>query len=208
MKKSVIISQNYKYYCSLQGNQNIASEYAILKLQGLVESFKVNSILEIGLGIGGVVSSLLKVNKDLAYAGTENNDFCIKALKKNLGKDFKRLNLFSGINDLALKGNFDLIIIDGKDTGLQQLSHYLSSKGIIAIEGDRLEQQLELQQVFPNHLYVHVISRNKNKEYSPFPSEHWQGGIKIIFVNPDFKQKLWWAREKVKTKLKYLYRKI
>jgi spermidine synthase len=206
MKKSEILSQSYEFYCSLEGNKHIASEYAICKLQELIDKFEVKSILEVGLGIGAIAGSLLKVNKDLAYTGTENNEFCLKALKKNLGKDDERLNLLSGIKDLDYKANFDLILIDGKDAGLEHLSKHLSSKGIIAIEGDRLEQQRKLQNIFPNHFYVHCISKDKNKEYSPFPSNHWQGGIKVIFVNPDFKQKLWWVREKLKTKLKYIYR--
>lgn len=202
------ITNSYKTFCHVEGNQHIASEFAVLKLQELLEGFKVKSILEIGLGIGAVAGSLLKVNKDLAYTGTENNEFCLKALKRNIGKDYERLNLFSGINDLEPKGNFDLIIIDGKDAGLQQLSRHLSSKGIIAIEGDRHDQQRELQNIFPNYYFVHCISKKKNKEYSPFPSDHWQGGIKVILVNPNFKQKLWWAREKLKTKLRYFYRRF
>lgn len=202
------IKSSYKAYCLAEGNQHIASEYAIFKLQEIIENFKIKSILEVGLGIGAIAGSLLEVNKNLVYTGTEKNEFCLKALKKNLDKKYGRLNLFCGINDLNPTDNFDLIIIDGKDRELRQLSRQLSAKGIIAIEGDRHEQQRQLQQVFPNHLYVHAISRNKNEEYSPFPTDHWQGGLKIIFVNPGFSQKCWWVKEKLITKLKYIYRSI
>lgn len=177
-----------------------------MKLQELIEKFKVKSVLEVGLGIGAIAGSLLTANKELAYTGTEDNDFCLNALKENLRENYKRVELHSGITELAPKARFDLIIIDGKDVGLQQLSNYLYPNGIIVIEGDRQEQQKELQYVFPNHSFVHCISRKKNELYSPFPSHYWQGGIKVIFVNPDLNQKLWWGREKLKTKLKYFLR--
>lgn len=206
MSQIIKIKETYKTFYQAEGNQHIASEFAVLKLQELVASFEVKSILEVGLGIGAIAGCLLAVNKELAYTGTEDNDFCLKALKHNLHKNYNRIELHSGISGLEPKDRFDLIIIDGKDFGLQQLSKHLSPNGIIAIEGDRQEQQIELQNIFPNHSYVHCISKKKNEEYSPFPSNHWQGGVKIIFVNPDFKQKLWWAREKLRTKLKYLLR--
>lgn len=204
MNRNTQISYSYKTFCRAEGNQHIASEFAILKLQELVESFKVKSILEVGLGIGAIAGSLLAVNKNISYSGTENNEFCLNALQQNIGDNYRRITLCPGIVDLEQSARFDLIIIDGKDLALQQLSELLSPNGIIAIEGDRKEQQEDLQKIFPNHLFVHSISRDKNKEYSPFLPKHWQGGIKIIFINPTFSQKLWWLREKIITKLRYL----
>lgn len=208
MSKVKKLKETYKEFCLAEGNQHIASEFAVLKLQELAETFEVKSILEVGLGIGAIAGSLLAVNKDLAYTGTEDNEFCLKALKVNIQENYKRIQLYSEIVELDSQTKFDLIIIDGKDLGLQQVSRLISAKGIFAIEGDRQEQQKELENLFPNHSYVHCISRLKNKGYSPFTSNHWQGGIKIIFVDPDFKQKLWWGWEKLKTKFKYFYRKF
>ena len=68
-----------------------------------------------------------------------------------------------------------------------------------------MPQQDSLQELFPQHKYVHCISLKKNKEYSPFPAENWQGGIKVIFVYPTLKQKIWWLKEKYFTKIKYQY---
>ena len=100
---------------------------------------------------------------------------------------------------------FDLIIIDGKDRSLGKIEEMLAQHGIIAIEGDRLPQQGILEELFPNHKMVHSISLRKNRACSPFPQEEWQGGLKIIFTEPTFKQNLWWCKEKILTKLKYQY---
>ena len=204
MKLNKKISLSYKMFCGANGNQHIASEFAVLKLQDLLENFKIRSILEVGLGIGSIAGCLLEVNKNLIYVGTEDNEFCLEALEQNLLHNYKRIKLHPGLAHLDKKSRFDLIIIDGQDNALQSISLLLSPAGIIAIEGDRQKQQNELLQIFPNHLYVHCISKEKNKNYSPFPVNQWQGGIKIIFVNPTFSQKLWWLHEKISSKWKYL----
>lgn len=183
------IKTTYKIFCKAEGNQHIASEFAILKLQELIEKFKVKNILEVGLGIGAIAGSLLAANRHLIYTGTENNEFCLKSLKQNLGKEYNRLKIHSGIAEVGIKGSYDLIIIDGKDYDLQRIRTLISRNGIITIEGDRLEQHDEVLKIFPHHLYVHCISSKKNKEYSPFPIDHWEGGVKIIFIDPFFLSK-------------------
>lgn len=200
--------QLYYSFCKAGGNKNIASEYAIEKINGLVDRFRVKSILEVGLGIGGISGIILALNRNISnlnYAGTEANDFCLNALPKNLKEDYNRLEIFSDLNNIPIYQKFDLIIIDGKDKNLQAIKHLISKNGIIAIEGDRIQQQDFLQEIFPNHNHVHSISLIKNKEYSPFSSENWQGGVKIIFINPTVKQSLWWFKEKCLTKIKYQY---
>jgi hypothetical protein len=117
------------------------------------------------------------------------------------------LRIYSDLTEIPANKKFDLIIIDGKDHNLQVVKDLISENGIIAIEGDRVPQQDSLQELFPQHKYVHCISREKNKSYSPFPAEHWQGGLKIIFINPTVFQKLWCLWEKISTKLKYWFRK-
>jgi hypothetical protein len=206
MNKQEQILSLYKKFCFAQGNQHIASEYAIKKLNFLVKNFQIKSILEIGLGIGSISGILLALNRnksELAYSGTEANDFCLKALPKNLKEDFNRLEIYSDITEIPVNKNFDLIIIDGKDQNLKFLKDLISQNGILAIEGDRIQQQDSLQELFPNHKYVHCISNEKNKTYSPFPTAQWQGGLKFIFINPTGFQKLWWIKEKISTKLKY-----
>ncbi len=200
-------SNLYHSFCEAEGNQHIASEYAIEKLDNLVERFQINDVLEVGLGIGSIAGVLLALNRNtsgLAYAGTEANEFCLKALPKNLKEDYNRLEIYSNLTEIPANKKFDLIIIDGRDHNLQALKDLVSKNGILAIEGDRIQQQDSLQEFFPKHKYVHAISKAKNNSYSPFPASHWQGGLKIIFINPTVFQKLWWIREKIYTKLKYL----
>ncbi len=200
------LKESYKKFCSAEGNHHIASEYAILKLQELTDSFKVKSVLEVGLGIGAITGCLLSANKHLRYSGTEENAFCLDALKYNLAESYDRLEVFTGISKVPV-GKFDLLIIDGKDPDLENIQQLVANSGIIAIEGDRIPQQELLRKYFPGHIYVHSISIRKNEKYSPFSPEHWQGGLKIIFVSPNLKQLLWWGKEKIKTKLKYYFRK-
>lgn len=199
------LRETYKKFCSAEGNQHIASEYAILKMQRLIDRFQMNSVLEIGLGIGAVAGSLLSVNANIKYSGTEENAFCLKALERNLNGNFQKLRIFSKLDGVPQE-KFDFIIIDGKDNGLEKIRQMINKHGIICIEGDRLPQLRLLSKFFPRHKFVHSISLEKNPSYSPFPPAHWQGGLKIIFVKPDLVQNLWWLKEKVRTKLKYFFR--
>ncbi|CAM4097211.1 hypothetical protein [Gillisia limnaea] len=208
MKKNEQLSNLYRFFCEAEGSQHIASEYAFDKINGLVKKFQVKGILEVGLGIGSISGILLALNRnkpDLDYVGTEENDFCLNALAGNLKEDYSRLRIYSDLIEIPANKEFDLIIIDGKDQNLQAVKALISKNGILVIEGDRMQQQNSLQQLFPDHKYTHSISLKKNKEYSPFPAENWQGGIKIIFVNPTMKQLFWWFKEKYFTKIKYQY---
>ncbi len=205
MKIKDRIIKSYKFFSLAEGSQHIASEYAILKLQELIKKFGIKNVLEVGLGIGSIAGTLLVVNNELYYTGTEKNNFCLESLSKNLANNYGRLEIYTDLDSLPGNKKFSLIIVDGKDPDLQSIRNMLSKRGIIVVEGDRLKQQNILQNLFPRHKMVHSISLSKNKSYSPFPMEEWQGGIKIIFVNPSGKQYIWWIREKIMTKLKYQY---
>jgi len=207
MRRNEQHSNLYQSFCKAEGSQHIASEYAIEKIIGLVKKFRVKRILEVGLGIGSISGILLAVNRnipDIDYSGTEANDFCLNALPENLKEDYSQLRIYSDLTEISANKKFDLIIIDGKDHNLKAVKDLISENGILAIEGDRIPQQDSLQELFPKHKYVHCISREKNKSFSPFPAANWQGGLKIIFINPTAFQKLWWLWERVSTKLKYL----
>lgn len=200
--------KSYQSFCEANGSKHIASEYSIEKINELVKTFHLKGILEIGLGIGSICGIVLSVNRNkprFEYVGTEANDFCLKALKKNLEEDYNRLEIYSDLNNMPFFKKFDLLIIDGKDENLQAIKDLISKNGIIVIEGDRILQQDLIQKLFPNHKYVHSISLKKNNDYSPFSNENWQGGVKIIFVNSTMKQSLWWFVEKFLTKIKYQY---
>ena len=207
MKNKLRLSQVYQKFFKAEGNQHIASEYAIRKLVQLIARFKTKSILEIGLGIGSISGTILEIEKgeNLNYSGTETNAFCLESLNRNLGANFSKLNIYSGIKEIPARNRFDLIIIDGKDQDLGKIKDLLAKNGIIVIEGDRIPQQVLLEELFPNNKTVHSISLRKNSSGSPFPKEEWQGGLKIIFTDPTAGQKLWWVKEKILTKLKYKY---
>lgn len=175
------LTEVYKFFSTANGNQHIASEFAVLKLQQLIHRFKIKSVLEVGLGIGAVAGSLLAVNKVIKYSGTENNQFCLDSLKSNLNGSYEKLEIFSELSKIPPR-KFDLIIIDGKDSGLSKIQQWINTRSIIVIEGDRLPQQELLVKYFPRHMYVHSISSKKNKNYSPFSSSHWQGGLKIYLL--------------------------
>ena len=83
-----LATQNYKRFCGLSGSEYIASEFAIETILKLLKKSKINSVLEIGLGIGSISDSILKYAKinniDIKYTGTEKNQFCLIALKSNV----------------------------------------------------------------------------------------------------------------------------
>lgn len=77
----------YQSFCDAEGSQHIASEYAIGKIKGMVDQFRVKEILEIGLGIGSISGIILAMDRckyTISYTGTEANHFCLKALQENL----------------------------------------------------------------------------------------------------------------------------
>ena len=206
MNVKPIIREQYRKFSSAEGNLHIASEYAIFKLQELIARFKIRNVLEVGLGIGSIAGTILEINKGLNYSGTEKNEFCLSSLERNLQKNYLRLEFYTGLENVPPHKEFDLIIIDGKDANLEEVKKLLSYRAIIAIEGDRSPQQKILQRMFPDSILVHSISTRKNRSISPFSDTSWQGGLKIIFVKPDFSQRIWWFHEKISTKVKYIYR--
>jgi hypothetical protein len=208
MKTNTRQSNLYKTFCEAEGSQNIASEYAIEKINEVVEKFGLYTILEIGLGIGSISGMLLAAKKNnliVNYSGTESNKFCLNAIAGNLRENYYRLSIYPNLTEIPPERKFNLIIIDGMDRDLHTIKNMISENGILVIEGDRVVQQYLLQELFPFHKYVHCISLKKNKEYSPFPIENWQGGVKFIFVDPTMKQKFWWLKEIFLTKIKYQF---
>jgi len=139
MRRNQQLSDLYNFFCEAVGNQHVAIE----KINGYLEKFLLQRILEVGLGIGSISGILLRVNRNkpnLDYAGTEANDFCLNALPKNLKEDYNRLGIYSDLNNIPSNKKFDLIIIDGKNHHLQAVKDLISENGILAIEGDRMSQ--------------------------------------------------------------------
>lgn len=206
MKKEDLAIQNYKRFCYINGNDYIASEFALEIILKLVEKYNVKSILELGLGIGSISDTVFKYAKLknilLNYYGTEKHEFCLNALKSNV-EDYNKLLLFKELKDINYQ-KFDFIIIDGQDNSLKEIVNYCNTNAILFIEGDRSDQTKLILDVFPNSKYVNLISLNKNKDYAHGICEpnHYVGGGQLVFINPTFKMNLFWFQQKVATFIK------
>jgi hypothetical protein len=202
MNYKILAKETYKKFANINGNDHIASEYAIITILKIFKDFKVQSVLEVGLGIGSISDSILNYarinNQKIIYSGTEANDFCLNALKINVD-NYDLINLFDNISDLDSNQKFDFIIVDGSDKSLKEIFKFCNSKTIIYVEGYRGSQVESLKEIFPNFKHVEIISNYKNPSYGPFSSEIWCGGGQLIFINPSFGDKIYWFNEKVKT---------
>lgn len=211
IKPEHFTEQQYRKFSRAEGSQYIASEFAILKILELVQKFKPKKILEVGVGIGTISDSILKAYKNSypqeVYA-TEDNEFCISQLPKNLGSSFQYLKLYEAIQDLPKNLKLDLIIIDGKDSNLKELKPRMGPRCILVVEGDRKDQTDLVSRLLPNSKFVHSITSEKNNSYSNRPKDHYKGGVKIIFSNPDWKQNIEWLRLKIFSKIHSQMRKL
>lgn len=202
-----LANQKYIEFSNFDGSQHIATEHAIYRILENIKINKTRSILEIGLGIGTIFSSVFDYDNTIKYYGTENNDFCLNSLRENLNQSYNSLNILKEIKFIQNE-KFDLIIIDGKDESLVDLESLVKRNSIIIIEGDRKDQEYKLKKIFPKHKFVHIISINKNNSKGVFSSEYYQGGIKILFINPTLNQFIYYIKHKWLTFFKYKIRKI
>jgi hypothetical protein len=211
MKFKKLAIDNYKFFCYLEGCDYIASEFALKTLLKLIITFKIKNVLEIGMGIGSVSDTILKLDKKnnlkINYLGTENNQFCLNALPKNVTY-FENITLHSEIKNVPIK-KFDLIIIDGSDDSSNLIKERCDVNTIFFVEGDRKDQTQKILDAFPNHLYVNVITLKKNPYYAHEGRgiNSYIGGGQLIFVNPTLKMKVYWFKEKAATFFKRKIRK-
>ena len=198
--------QNYKKFCLVEGNEYIASEFALETILKIIKIFNVKTILELGLGIGSIADTVLKYskkeNKKISYVGTEKNDFCLDVLKTNV-VDYEQIELYSELIDIENK-KFDLVIIDGYDERLEAIVGFCKKNAIIYIEGDRKGQTETIMRIFPKSKHVNIITLNKNRSYSHGYNitEHYVGGGQLIFIDPTFTMKLFWFQQKIATFIK------
>jgi hypothetical protein len=204
MKTEKLVEENYLRFCQLDGSDCIASEFALSTVLQLIRTYKVKTVLEIGLGIGSISDTVLKLsngeNLNIEYFGTEANEFCNVALTQNV-RSIRDIHLFKKLSEISSENKFDLIIIDGQDNQLKEIYKYCKKHSIIFIEGDRSPQRELVMSIFPKAKHVNVISLNKNKEYAHGLCEtyHFVGGGQLIFTNPSFKMKFHYLKEKIRT---------
>ena len=101
-----IAKKKYIEYSKYEGSQHIAKEHSIYRILECIKKNKCESILEVGLGIGTIYSSVYNYNQKLKYTGTENNDFCLKSLKKNLNESYNHLVVFPNIESIPKNKKF------------------------------------------------------------------------------------------------------
>ena len=200
----------YKYFSELDGNQYIASEFALKAILRVVENYKAKNILELGVGIGCITFGIMefsgKNNLNINYIGTESNEFCLKVLPNYLKEYYNKIQIFPELKDVRSSEKFEIIIIDGKDENIKDIESLIANNGIIIIEGDRIPQLNIIRSIFPKSVYTRVISNNKNPDYGPIPSSHYSGGIQLIFIDPTFKQKTEYWFYKFRTAIYYKIR--
>jgi hypothetical protein len=207
-----IAIETYRYFSGLEGNQHIASEFALKKVIEIIKNHEIKNVLELGLGIGSISYSVLEFSKrkviPINYIGTESNAFCLGVLPKYLKEHFKKIQIFESLKEVSRLEKFDLVIVDGKDEKLKKIEKIILNRGLIIIEGDRTSQLELIRDVFPNSKYVRLISNYNSPEYGPFSSSDWCGGIQLVFVNPNFYQKLIFIYYKVTTAFRYRVRAV
>lgn len=210
MKIQPFVTGQYQKFSLAEGSEYIVSEYALEKILEIINEFKARNILEIGLGIGTISGSILefarKNNIILKCAGTESDIFCLDQMAKNLGANYEKLEIYANISELPTGKLFDLIIVDGKEYLLDKIPDKIASRGIIVVEGDRKEQVKKIRSLFPSHKFASMVSVRKNNVYSKKSQSEFKGGLKLIFVNPDYRQYIYWLKVKLWMKFKYFKR--
>lgn len=205
MKKALqqLARENYRKFCSYEGSDYIASEFALETILNIVEKFHVKSILELGLGIGAMSDTILKYSdqakREIQYYGTENNEFCLDALKKNV-ESYDRIDLFSELKEVNDQ-RFDLIIVDGQDESLKNIEDFTKVNTIFYVEGDRSDQTKELKRIFPKSKHVNVITLRKNPVYAHGgnSTNNYIGGGQVIFRKAIGKKLYYFLKEKIQT---------
>ena len=93
----------------------IASEFAIFNLAKFLSTHHINSVLEVGAGIGTITKLLLShPARPAAITSTEEVPVCLKELEKNLADTDRRgWHLVNGISEIGRDAAFDLVIFDG-----------------------------------------------------------------------------------------------
>ncbi len=157
-----LAENKYKYFCERQGNDYISSIYALKSILKLIVDYRVKSVLELGIGIGSISDTILTFSKNnknaIQYVGTENNEFCLQELKKNV-EYYSEIELYHSLSEIKTDYKFDLIIVDGSDDGLKSIEKFCKKNTLIFIEGFRGSQVDTIKNIFPNYIHVEIISK-------------------------------------------------
>ncbi|MEM0518353.1 hypothetical protein [Aequorivita flava] len=205
-------NSQYRKFCTLEGSEYIASEFALRNILRVIKKNRIEKVLEIGVGIGTISGSIIKFSQDenlnISVTGTEANEFCLKQIPINLKDLILQLKLYPDLSKIPDSELFDIIIVDGSEKNLNKVQCLIKPNGIILIEGDRSDQVKIIKKIFKSSKFVHLISLTKNGDYSVKNSDNYQGGLKIIYTDPSNAHLIYWFSSKIKTKIKYILRKL
>ncbi|MBU2919817.1 hypothetical protein KO504_00555 [Winogradskyella psychrotolerans] len=207
--KKIAVEGGQKF-SNIEGNQYMSGGDDALKiLFRIISDFKIKKVLEVGLGICSILDTILRRSKgnnvSISYFGTEENDFCLKALPQNV-VDYNRIALHKTISDIPKPERFNFIIIDGSNDALNNVKELLNSNAIMFIEGGRQSQIDIIKQIYPKALVVEFVSISRPPSYVPF-HQKWTGSGSLIFCEPTASQKLYWFKEKVQSYFEQRIRK-
>jgi hypothetical protein len=137
---------------SREGSQHIADVVSLEALLRILGELKPKNVLEIGAGIG-TMSHVLLQHSDADLVLVEDNDFCIRELRRTLGES-SRYKIV-GIEEIPVQ-KYDLIIVDGYagesalDNGgpgvIQNLLSQLPTPTSVFVQGKRFNQRREARE--------------------------------------------------------------
>ena len=103
------------FFAPKPGARHIASEFALAYLHTLLNDSHPKHVLEFGAGIGTITTCLLNHSSRIAQVtATEENEFCIGELSKNVGDGYAgRYQLVTEPTDLDVRNvHYDLVVVD------------------------------------------------------------------------------------------------
>jgi protein-L-isoaspartate O-methyltransferase len=184
----------------LSGSEYIASEDAVAGLIRILRRYKPRRILELGSGIGTLTFAITAVmdearGRDYRLVMIENNDFCRSQLVVNLAGKIARGTLIRDVDEIS-GGEFDLIVVDGgSDTDVGYMT-FLSSRGMIFVEGDREPQRTLIEASRPS--YVRSLYRSMQMDRSAAHharstgdgASRWGGGYWVYQFQPTWLERV------------------
>jgi len=163
-----------------------------------VSRYQPARILEIGAGIGTLTAAILATAPvDASIVSVEDNDFCLSALRANLGDQFNRILVVSSVADVS--GQFDLVIVDGHQ--IMDVTKLVAPSGFVFVEGDRPLQRGLLDRAGRPYAVKHVRTVRMMSADDPWEHAAWeryQGGYWLTRYEPSpsdrrtFKASDWW----------------
>lgn len=219
MTEFELASKVYLAYSRKEGNLHIASEYNLYHILKYGKEKKVSKVLEIGTGIGTVLSLFQEANASgflniSKYIGTEANDYCLGQIQANCLDNDQ-----SGLDSLIVKDGseieergFELCILDGNASDLDfVVTGLLTKNAMILIEGYREDQVNRIKTVFDQlgrpYDYFMRFSTWRNPHYGPF-QQKFQAGHTILFMNPSQRDKDFCEKMRFLARLRYHGRKL